>query len=295
MKTLLISLLLGCSLWAQTPTVQPQPNTATYGVSVLNLFPEYDRASFQATFGVQAPAYNPNRAPKTWFDSTAKVGNNTYNVMGTNAETTINLSQFDAANVNLKGFPSFATFRTAPQNVVISAAGGVKVPLNANTLATAAEVAALKAEIGDQSLAIVETVGNAGQVGSFTYQKVDASSPYSLFTLGGQNAGLMLNERNARGVGYPGTWTKTAVGYAFAPGMLSDGSSDSQPFVPVPVRELMSNEKFTTIIAGIIPLTVVGRTDMASPDPGATGGGFTTDDRATLQQVLALLKKLMGQ
>src|SRR5215471_15393890 len=57
-----------------TPVSRPvppvEPNQLAYGISQLALFTSYTRASYLAAFGVQAPAWDPSRVRKTWFDST---------------------------------------------------------------------------------------------------------------------------------------------------------------------------------------------------------------------------------
>ena len=52
-------------------TSQAQPNTQFYGLQALTIFTNYTRASYLATFGVQAPNEDPTRPEQDWFDSTA--------------------------------------------------------------------------------------------------------------------------------------------------------------------------------------------------------------------------------
>ena len=53
------------------PIVPPQPNKEVYGFAELALFQTYTRETYLASFGVQAPAWDPSRPSKFWFDSTA--------------------------------------------------------------------------------------------------------------------------------------------------------------------------------------------------------------------------------
>ena len=53
------------------PAAPPQPDQAYYSVLELALFTPYTRDSYLAAFGQQAPAYDPSRVIKTWFDSSA--------------------------------------------------------------------------------------------------------------------------------------------------------------------------------------------------------------------------------
>jgi hypothetical protein len=52
------------------PVVAVQPNQQYYGTQELSLFKTFSRDTYLATFGVQAPAYDPSRLIKSWFDST---------------------------------------------------------------------------------------------------------------------------------------------------------------------------------------------------------------------------------
>src|SRR5690349_20763739 len=52
------------------PVIPAQPNLLAYGTSQLSLFESYTRESYLAAFGVQAPAWDPSRVRKAWFDST---------------------------------------------------------------------------------------------------------------------------------------------------------------------------------------------------------------------------------
>ena len=55
------------------PVVPAQPNTEFYGLQDLALFKSYSRDSYRAAFGVEAPAYDLSRRPKSWFDSSVDV------------------------------------------------------------------------------------------------------------------------------------------------------------------------------------------------------------------------------
>ena len=57
------------------PEVPAQPGTEFYNIQDLVLFKAYSRDSYRAAFGMEAPAYDPARVLKTWFDSTVDVSN----------------------------------------------------------------------------------------------------------------------------------------------------------------------------------------------------------------------------
>ena len=55
------------------PLHPAQPDAESYPVSALALFKSFSRDSYRAAFGLDAPAFDPSRPAKTWFDSTADV------------------------------------------------------------------------------------------------------------------------------------------------------------------------------------------------------------------------------
>ena len=99
------------------------------------------------------------------------------------------------------------------------------------------------------------------------------------------NVGLLLAARNAKGVGAPGHWDASgpdAIWIADPP--APSGEGDTRPPRPMPVRDLLPNEKLQTGLMGV----GVVRTDLQQDASGA----FTSDDRATLQQIYQLVSKL---
>lgn len=297
----LFLLSLGVAL-SQVPTPLPQPNTPTFPVSALELFPTYDRASYEAKFGKQAPAFDVNRAPKAWFDSTATTGTKNYMVVGSNVSIpgfdTITLNASEASTVNLPGLPHFDKYvGVTTSNVAFSCniPGCQSTPVGVILQSTRAAAEALKAEIGDTSLTVTEVVGPTGPGSAFFYSKIDPNSPIGIFLVGSINVGQALASRNSKGIGYPGTWAKDVAGYSFRFSSLNDGANTGA-FLRVPVRDLLPNEQLTVQLAGIIPIPVVSRTDLTPTTvTTSTGGGFSDDDRAILNQILQVLKKVTGQ
>jgi len=316
MKKLFLALFLVAGLaFSQVPTAQPQPTDPTYNTSVLTLLPEYTRASFEATFGVQPAAYDATRPPKTWFDSTKKCDNNssTYQQLdpkqsaGGFAPFTEDNCQ--ASTVNLKGLQHFAAYVnpviTSNVTTRCSFTGCIATPLAVGLQSSLAMAQAMLAEIGDPTLKIVNNVP-APPGSLFSYSIINPSSDVSVYYIGQMNVGIYWPARQSQGVGYPGKWVKTgAAVYAFTPAPAPvDGSLDTRPNVPVPVRLLLPNEKFVTNLVGGLGFSnlMIQRTDVAQPATAAgapggvsTGGGFTDADRASLQQVLQLLKTALGQ
>jgi hypothetical protein len=113
------------------PVVRPQPDAASYALSELALFPEFTRASYRATFGIDAPPFNPARPVKTWFDSTADTSQYdnvaVYRVLGSDAAGQPALRQLvipaaEAAAVNLpeNGAGSGLAARQMPLRALLS-------------------------------------------------------------------------------------------------------------------------------------------------------------------------------
>ena len=102
------------------------------------------------------------------------------------------------------------------------------------------------------------------------------------------NAGLLLQVRNAQGVGAPGTWDLSGASpqWNSAPPMVH-GRGDALPERPVPTRALLPNERLLVGLLGVG--VVVQRTDRVRADTGASG--FTTVDRTMLQEIWAAVKK----
>jgi hypothetical protein len=103
------------------PIVPPQPDKEVYGFAELALFQTYTRETYLTAFGVQAPAWNPSRPSKFWFDSTASAAGNVaaYKIFAVDSTGTWALQQLvlpaaEAAAVNLPGLMTYAPYVIAP-------------------------------------------------------------------------------------------------------------------------------------------------------------------------------------
>src|SRR5437660_1565179 len=102
------------------PTIPAQPNLLAYGVAELALFTSHARDSYRAAFGVQAPAWDPSRVRKTWFDSTVDASDASnvavYKIFAPDANGIWGFRQmvmpaWEAATVNLPGavmYPAYS-------------------------------------------------------------------------------------------------------------------------------------------------------------------------------------------
>jgi hypothetical protein len=119
-----------------------------------------------------------------------------------------------------------------------------------------------------------------------------ASEPRRIwdFTVNGVvvNAGTLLLARNAHGVGAPGHWDLSRGEPVWVPDALPPtGEGDARPPREVPVRDLLPNERLQ---AGLMGVSVV-RADLQQQQEEGSGD-FTPDDRATLQQIYQIVRRL---
>ncbi len=271
------------------PVVPPQPNQLAYGISQLGLFSTYTRASYLAAFGVQAPAWDPTRVRKTWFDSTVDISAPTnvavYKIISMDQNGNWGIRQMvipaiEAATVNLPGAMTYPAYTVAPTQVT---SGGSVV--NPNYLSLEADARALMVSLGGTNL--VQETGNG--VFPIIYPASEQRRIWD-FSINGivVNAGTLLLAQNANGIGAPGHWDLSHGEPVWVPDPAPPtGENDTRPPRDMPVRDLLANEKLQ---AGLMGVSVV-RTDLQQQQ-GELNGQFTSDDRATLQQIYQIVSRL---
>jgi hypothetical protein len=284
---------------AQAPQIPAQPSQAIYGAAALDLFPVLSRATFDATSPVPAPACDPTKPLKAWYDTTAQ-GTATYNTITLNSAGAPVVQQFSmtaaqAASVNLPGSETFPPY-------VEPSAGGISSTFfgqpsgspNADYLSTPAQASALLAALGGS--AVLQEAPNAGV--AWLWPANETRRFFDVVVNGMSfNAGLLLKyEWYKNGVGAPGTWDLSQLAMAgpvFNPTSYPDCSGVTAS-VPVPVRALLPNEQLTYAPFSGIQIT---RTDLASGAASAptSASGFTAADRALLNQILQLLEALAAK
>jgi hypothetical protein len=276
-----------------TPVSQPvspaQPDQLAYSVESLQLFATYTRDSYLATFGVQAPAWDPARPTKTWFDSTVNTSNPTnvalYNVVTLDSTGHWGFQQLvipasEAAAVNLVGAVTYPSYVIAPTTA--TSGGSVINPLY---LSLQADAQALMTALGGSGL----YDEGSRSVFPYNYPPDEPRRVWDFLVNGNVvNAGALIASMNANGVGYPGQWGVQNGGPVWIPAPAAPtGANDTRPARPVPVRNLLANEKLQPGLMGV----VVVRTDLQQQQNEAEGQ-FTPDDRATLQQIYQIVSKL---
>lgn len=271
------------------PVIPPQPDSLAYGIQDLGLFSSYTRDSYLAAFGIQAPAWNPAWPAKSWFDSTVDTSNPAnvalYKVISRDGSGDWGYQQMvlpaqQAAAVNLPGAITYPPYAVAPTQAT---RGGA--PVNPQYLSLQSDAEALMAALGGTAL-MDEGVSTVFPI---VYPPNEPRRVWD-FTVNGQscNAGSLLFLQNANGVGAPGHWNLSETSPVWVPDPPAPtGVGDTRPPVNMPVRDLLPNEKLQT---GLMGVSVV-RTDLQQ-QVDQQAGQFTSDDRATLQQIFQIVSKL---
>jgi hypothetical protein len=267
------------------PTTPAQPGLDSYGFGELALFKSYTRDTYQADFGSQAPAYDANRVIKTWFDTTVDASDpdnvSTYKVFQeVNGQWLVKqlvLPSGEAAAVNLPGAVEYPKYVVAPTNATF-----VSDPIQ---LSLRSDGESLLIEIG---LSGVELVDEAD---AMQYYKVDYRDDprrlWSFFYKGGTyNVGSLLANRHHYGVGWPGHWEVGSTIRWVADPPAPTGLDDRRQPRPMPVRDLLANEK---IDVDLFSGPRILRTDRQQAK-AESSGQFLETDRALLREILRLVQ-----
>ena len=268
------------------PVIPPQPAVEIYGVQDLALFKTHTRDTYRATFGVEAPPYDPSRLTKTWFDSTADTSQpenvSVYKVVARGASGNWIVRQMvipsaEAAAVNLPGAVRYPPYTAVPTKAVRTAPGDLTPqPVNPDYLSTQAQARRLKVEVGATD--VREEPAMSGGFG-IAYPAEEGRRLWEVIFKGnGVNAGLLLKNRYTQGIGSPGRWDLSQAEPLWVPDPPAPtGTDDLRSLREVPVRDLLPNEALRATLMGVS----VVRTDLLQESAKALGQ-FTTDDRAIL-------------
>jgi hypothetical protein len=267
------------------PVAPSQPDMLSYGVSELSLFKLYDRDSYRAAFGKATPVCDPAKPLKAWFDSTMSAVEPDslalYKGVLTNKAGDPAIKQFwmtaaEAAAVNLPGREAIPRYIPAPSNAYVQTDKG-RTGVSPAVLLTRDQAVMLAVELNGtlQESALGDTV----------YPPEEPRRQFVLTVDGvAHNAGLLLMERWASGIGMPGHWTKAQGNeLSFVPEPPPDCATLTE-WRPVPVRDLLSNESLKNSPFGV----AIYRTDKQQQQNEA-GGQFTPADRLLLQKIAAKL------
>ena len=271
------------------PVVPAQPSTQFYGIQDLALFKSYSRESYRAAFAVDAPAYDPARLRKNWFDSSVDVSGPqnvaVYRILAQDENGNGILRQMvmpalEAATVNLPGTIQYPPYIVPPTLATRGGSG-----LNAIYFSLESDAQALMQELGGDQL-------RQEDLPSFpaSYPSGELRRPwYFLFQGQPVNVGALLLSRNAQGLGTPGHWDVSTPQPVWVPDPAGPtGADDTRPLREMPIRNLLPNEQ---LHAGMMGILGVVRTDLQKAADEASGQ-FTPDDRATLRMIYQAVSKL---
>lgn len=261
------------------PVVPAIPGESSYPPASLNLFKEYDRASYKAAFGIDPPTYDGTKPTKGWFDTSGSSGYKAFvNRGGAVTYEAVDMKGMRPDEVNIFGLHSYPAYVVAPTQATYGIGG---MPVNPAYLLdekTANELAwALDAK--DQ-VSISDGQGGPYQI----VYPADEARRFCMIKVKGQLlvAGLLYQERHAAGFDAPGRWDLTGA----EPNWISEivtSLAPPNPPIPVPQRPLANNEAISVTPFGF---SIYKKGAGSVLEPGNTsGGGFTADDRAILKQI----------
>jgi len=240
-------------------TIPAQPDEAYYPVSALYIFPTFTRASCP-----NAPTYDPTRKTKNWKDDAAAAlepqtpvsyttisRDNALNVV----VGKITMTAAEAATLNLYGVQAYPTYVVAPTSAFTTDIG---TTINPSQLSLQSDAIALAKSFGLDASAVSEQ----GPASAITYPANEARRMWLIAYKGYQlNAGLLLSEMNANGIGAPGHWNLDTAEPSWIPNTSPQTPLPINPSVwDQPCRGLLGNEGIANTMFGF----VVFRTDKIS-------------------------------
>lgn len=276
------------------------PDEPFYPVEKLFLFDRHTRATWEQTFGEQAPPWNKDRRIKRWADSTAlervsdpdnQLVEYTWFDLASASFKKMTMTAREAATPNLPGKYVYPKYQIAPTPaVVIGPAPMDPMPVRPEILCHRAEAEALRNELGGEE--VVE--GLTFTTGPFRIDWRGETRRQWLIKIGGDyhNAGALLAMKNANGVGAPGKWEKTRTGPVWVSFAQDTGEQDPRPEIPIPCRPLDPVEAIYRTPFSV----VIYRKDKESPyNPKPVAqGGLTAEQAATLARIDANVQQLLA-
>lgn len=271
------------------PAVPPQPDAASYSIQELALFKTYSRESYRSAFGLEAPAFDPTRPVKAWFDSTVDASHPenvaVYKVPGLDAQKQWTLRQLvikasEAASLNLTGSVQYAEYVIRPTEASRAGAG-----INPIYMSLESEAREWMKYFGGTDL------DDEGRGGIFPTE-YPPSEPrrmwYFMYRGLPINVGALLFNRHRRGVDAPGHWDTTGTDPRWIPDPPAPtGLAESYPAREMPLRELLPNEK---LASGMMGDVYVVRTDKQA-EQIAEADHFTPEDRVLLRAIHQMVSK----
>lgn len=295
---------------------QPQPNAATYPLSATDMCPRLTRAMYRELLGTQAPAWDPKKQIKRWFDDGAAAlpPDDLYvysvNVWrdGKLARQQRALTNAEAAAVNLPGKYDFPKYTPKSSGVYVHQYDDSGTKLTGKqyltgiteSLSLSLEAVQMKEEMEDAGFACGE-IFESSQGGVYALQ-FDPDEKRRLWYImrgdknGGYNVGRLLVQKYAYGVGAPGSWVaadddpKTPV---WRSSLTPDvGEHDTRPEIPCPQRTLLANEE--AVYDGFTGQVMIRRVDNPVVQAANDAAAMPVRVREILEVVKEILAEVKG-
>jgi hypothetical protein len=263
--------------------VRQKPDLAQYPLSTLQLFRELTRQQYETEFGEQAPAFDPNKPPKLWFDTSENAGNYTRYTIGRDQRVSFlayTMTKQLAASVNLPGayrYPAYQIAATDAIVVIMSADGSTvaRLPVPAVQLATLEQATGLASTLGGTLAEDASWFATSVQWGTEPrrlYNLVVNGKTYS--------AGVLLQQQNANGIGAPGSWVEDERGLHWVvSAQIAAPLDPGVQAIPVPCRMPDPDEE---VFAGFGNLPIIRKV--------ATAPATTTTSDGKLEEALRLIR-----
>lgn len=230
-------------------------------ISERHLFPTYDRESYWATFGVQAPPFDATRPVKRWADPTPRADDDIveYTIFdwARREFTKLRLTGRVAKTYNIPGPYHWPQYKPDPTPAVVAGPNGDTQPLNPLTLTTFEQARELGKEISrmtgaefDEKNGVIEPQFAPGSPFVLEWRGEKRRQYEIILKVRGRevhhNAGLLLAEKHRNGVGRPGFWQLDPANpevftwvTLYQPEYPPPGAEE----IPVPVQPLGDNER----------------------------------------------------
>jgi hypothetical protein len=275
------------------------PDEPYYPIERLWLFDRHTRATWEQTFGEQAPPWDKERRIKRWADTTALEGvadpanqlvEYNYFDLTSRSFKKLVLTAREAALPNLPGRYVYPKYVVEPTPAVVAGPPPLEPqPLRADLLSRKEEAQALAAELNADE--VVESLTFTS--GPFRIEWKGESRRQWLVRIGPEyyNAGLLLKSKYANGIGAPGRWEKSPLGPVWVSFTQDTGDQDPRPEIPIPCRLLDPREALHVTPFGVL----VYRKDIESelnPRPAAASG-LTPQQAEMLARIDANVQQLL--
>jgi hypothetical protein len=292
------------------PAAQPQPTGSDYGLTALDLLPTYDRAGYLAAAGSQAPTYDPTQPTKSWAATADQNGNPitadtvsvTFNYWVPAGDNPPSWGSFMIAGAeslafNIPGRETYPAYVIAPTPATQGGDIQAPNPIPADQLSTMAQAQSLAASWGLVDPVIADTYD-----AQFAPYSIDYNGETRLWlTIDWNgtliNAGEMLEQMYAAGVGAPGSWVVSGAAYTgngSDPVWVSTYPTADPPLnaalIPVPQRALLPGEQF---VATLMAVEIENTLAPGAPTTGGAGG-LTTAQAAQLTAIEDGVNTLLG-